>query len=104
MRLLEAATVRERVVRLRPGPGPPAADTLRLRVLIRRHDVDIVHAHHSHDHWLALVARPPRPGRGRPPVVRTFHNLRAVKRDPLAAGLSRRPRAAIAVSRQIEAR
>jgi len=89
---------------LRLSPGALAADTLRLRVLIRRHDVDIVHAHHSHDHWLALVARPPRPGRGRPPVVRTFHNLRAVKRDPLAAGLYRRTRAAIAVSRQIEAR
>ncbi len=81
-----------------------ARDVLRLRALIRREGVEIVHAHHSHDHWLALVARPQRPGRGRPPVVRTFHNLRAVRRDRLATGLYRRTRAAFAVSRQIEAR
>lgn len=89
---------------IRLSPGALAADTLRLRALIRREDVDLVHAHHSHDHWLALVARPRHPGRGRPPVVRTFHNLRAVKCNGLAAGLYRRTRAAFAVSRQIEAR
>jgi phosphatidylinositol alpha-1,6-mannosyltransferase len=36
--------------------------------------------------------------------VRTFHNLRAVKRDRLAATLYRRTAAAFAVSRQIESR
>jgi glycosyltransferase involved in cell wall biosynthesis len=81
-----------------------ARDTLHLRAVIRREGVEVVHAHHSHDHWLALVARPRRPGRGRPAVVRTFHNLRAVKGDRLAAGLYRCTRAALAVSRQIEAR
>ncbi len=86
------------------SPRALAGDTLRLRALIRREEVDVVHAHHSHDHWLALVARPQRAGRGRPPVVRTFHNLHAVKRDRLAAGLYRRTAAAFAVSRQIEAR
>ncbi len=89
---------------LRLSPGAVAGDTLKLRALIRREGVDLVHAHHSHDHWLALVARPPRGGRGRPPVVRTFHTLRAVKRDRLAAGLYRRTAAVFAVSRQIEAR
>ncbi len=94
----------EPVTRLGLSARTLAADTLRLRALIRREGVEIVHAHHSHDHWLALVARPRRPGRGRPPVVRTFHNLDAVRCDPLAAGLYRRTRAAFAVSRQIELR
>ena len=78
---------------LKLSPGALGADTLRVRALIRSQDVDVVHAHHSHDHWLALVARPPRPGRGRPPVVRTFHNLRAVKHDRLARSLYRWTRA-----------
>ncbi len=85
-------------------PRAVANDTLRLRALIRREAVDVVHAHHSHDHWLAFLARPPRPGGGRPALVRTFHNLRAVRRGRLAGGLYRRTPAAFAVSRQIEAR
>jgi len=88
----------------RPGPRTLARATLRLRAIIRDEGVDVVHTHHSHDHWLAVLARPRRAGGGRPPVVRTFHNLRAVKRDRLAASLYRRTGAAFAVSRQIEAR
>ena len=86
------------------SPGAAAGDTLRLRALLRREGVDLVHAHHSHDHWLALVARPARSGRGRPPILRTFHTLRAVKRGRLAAGLYRRTAGVFAVSRQIEVR
>jgi glycosyltransferase involved in cell wall biosynthesis len=86
------------------SPGAVARDALRLRAAIRSEAIDIVHAHHSHDHWLALITRPVLPGRWRPRVVRTFHNLRAVKRDWLTAGLYRRTAAAFAVSRQIEAR
>ena len=89
---------------LRLSPRGLAGDTLRLRGLIRREEVDVVHAHHSHDHWLALIARPVLANRRRPRVVRTFHNLRAVKRDRLAARLYRRTAAAFAVSRQIEER
>jgi len=88
----------------RPGPRTLARATLRLRAIIRDEGVDVVHTHHSHDHWLAVLARPRRAGGGRPPVVRTFHNLRAVKRDRLAASLYRRTGAAFAVSRQIETR
>src|SRR5204862_530877 len=72
--------------------------------LIRGEGIDIVHTHHSHDHWLGLITRPALPGRGRPSLVRTFHNLRAVKRDRLGARLYRRTAAVFAVSRQIEAR
>ena len=86
------------------GPRALARDVLRLRAIIRDEDVDVVHTHHSHDHWLAVLARPKRALGGRPPVVRTFHNLRSVKRDRLASSLYRRTTAAFAVSRQIESR
>lgn len=94
----------ELVEGLRLHPRALPRDTLRLRAVIRREGVDLVHAHHSHDHWLALVARPAGRGRGRAAVVRTFHTLRAVKRDRLAAGLYRRTAGVFAVSRQIETR
>jgi phosphatidylinositol alpha-1,6-mannosyltransferase len=87
----------------RAGPVALARDALRLRALVRTEGVDVVHVHHSHDHWLAALARPRRGGR-RAPVVRTFHSLRAVRRDRLAASLYRRTAAALVVSRQIEAR
>jgi len=88
----------------RLGPRALARDVLRLRALIRDEGVDVVHTHHSHDHWLAVLARPKRALGGRPPVVRTFHNLRSVKRDRLASTLYRRTGAVFAVSRQIESR
>ena len=88
----------------RAGPAALARDALRLRALVRAEAVDVIHAHHSHDHWLAILARPRRGAGGRPPVVRTFHNLRAVKRDQLSARLYRRTAAALVVSRQIEVR
>ncbi len=99
---------REAGLELLPGlaltPGAAARDTLRLRAAIRSEGIDIVHAHHSHDHWLGLIARPAVSGRGRPRLVRTFHNLRAVRRDRLGVRLYRRTAAVFAVSRQIEGR
>ena len=90
-------------LRARLAPLELVRDVTRLRRLVRDEAVDIIHAHHSHDHWLAvLVAR--LSGARRPSVVRTFHNLRAVKRGPAARALYRRTAAAFAVSRQIEAR
>src|SRR5947207_2842184 len=80
-----------------------ARDAVWLRRVAREQAVDVMHAHHSHDHWLALLARP-RSGGRRPPVARTFHALRAVKRDAVSRRLYRRTDAALAVSRQIEAR
>jgi glycosyltransferase involved in cell wall biosynthesis len=90
---------------LRPQGGPLALgrDLRRLRALVRHEEVDVVHAHHSHDHWLATLAGA-RPRGSGVPVVRTFHNLRAVKRGALARRLFRRTAAAFVVSRQIEAR
>jgi hypothetical protein len=78
----------------RAGPAALARDAFRLRRLVRAEGVDLVHVHHSHDHWLAALARPRRGGR-RAPVVRTFHSLRAVRCDRLAASLYRRAAAAL---------
>ena len=89
-------------LRARLAPLALARDVRRLRRLLREDAVDVVHTHHSHDHWLGLLAA--RTGGGRPPVVRTFHNLRAVKGDVVSRALYRRTAAAFAVSRQIEAR
>jgi len=92
-------------LRLEVGPSPIglARDIRRLRLTIREAAVDVVHAHHSHDHWLAMAATSLRRGR-RLPVARTFHNHRTVKRGWLSAWLYRRTAAVFAVSRQIEGR
>ena len=89
-------------LRARAAPLELAVDVLRLRRLVREKGVDLIHTHHSHDHWLAAVIA--RVSARRPPVVRTFHNVRAVKRGPGARVLYRRTAAAFAVSREIEAR
>ena len=51
-----------------------------------------------------MLTRPKRAQGGRTPVVRTFHNLRSVRRDRLGSTLYRRTAAVFAVSRMIEAR
>jgi glycosyltransferase involved in cell wall biosynthesis len=85
-------------------PRALARDVVRLRRIVRAEHVDVIHAHHSHDHWLALLARAS-VERGRVvPVVRTFHNLRSVRGGRLDRWLYRRTAALFAVSRQIEAR
>jgi glycosyltransferase involved in cell wall biosynthesis len=89
---------------LNPSFAPLAVvrDVQTLRALVRREAVDLIHCHHSHDHWLAMLIR----GARRPavPVVRTFHNFRSVKRDGAARRLYRRTATVFAVSHQIEAR
>jgi phosphatidylinositol alpha-1,6-mannosyltransferase len=90
-------------LRARLAPVQIVRDAARLRRAASEHAVDVLHAHHSHDHWLAALARPIRSGR-RTPVARTFHALRAVKRDAASRRLYARTGAALAVSRQIEAR
>lgn len=76
-------------------------DLGRLRGVVRE-GVEVIHCHHSHDHWLAMLVRGA--AGKRVPVVRTFHNFRAVRRDRLSAWLHRRTAAFFAVSRRIEAR
>jgi glycosyltransferase involved in cell wall biosynthesis len=73
-------------------------DLAALRRLIRDEEVDVLHVHHSHDHWLGAIARGPAA------LVRTFHNQRAVRRRWPSPWLYRRADAVIAVSRLIEER
>ena len=91
-------------LRARLAPLELARDALRLRVLVQSEGIDLVHAHHSHDHWLSLPIRPRRRDGQRAALVRTFHNVRSVKRAVMARPLYRRTAAVFAVSRQIEAR
>jgi len=89
-------------LRPRAWPSPIVRDFRRLRALLVHEGVDVVHVHHSHDHWLARLVTLglPRPV----PIVRTFHNLRAVNTSRAARWLYRGTATVFAVSRAIEAR
>ena len=78
-------------------------DVRRLSAVVGHEGVDVIHCHHSHDHWLSMLIRDARDER-LVPVVRTFHAFRAVKSGRLARWLHRRTAAVFAVSGQIEAR
>jgi glycosyltransferase involved in cell wall biosynthesis len=91
-------------LRARLAPIELARDAMRLRALVAAEAIDIIHAHHSHDHWLSLAIRARRPHGPPAALVRTFHNVRSVKRSVFAGALYRRTAAVFAVSRQIEAR
>lgn len=54
--------------------------------MLRRHGFDVVHAHLTHDHWLARFAT--RDSRAK--VVRTFHSQRVLRSDPLTRSLLKR--------------
>jgi glycosyltransferase involved in cell wall biosynthesis len=79
-------------------PVATAGDILRLRRLIRRDGVDIVHVHHSHDHWLGEISR------GSAALVRTFHNQGAVRGGWPDTALYRRADALVAMSGATEER
>ncbi len=80
------------------GPLSLLRDVVRLRRLVRSEGVDIVHVHHSHDHWLGQLSR------GGAALVRTFHNWRAVRTGWPSRILYAKADAVVAVSRQIEER
>ena len=83
---------------VRGNPVHAVGDLRRVRQAVRAEGVDVVHVHHSHDHWLGWL------GRGPAGLVRTFHNARAVRLTGLSPWLYRRTDALIAVSREIEER
>jgi glycosyltransferase involved in cell wall biosynthesis len=91
---------------LAPHLAPRAflRDVARLRRLVRDEGVQVIHVHHSHDHWLAMLVRTRLDGGHSVPVVRTFHNLRSVRSGRLERWLYGRTATVFAVSRQIEAR
>ncbi|HZS31957.1 MAG TPA: glycosyltransferase family 4 protein [Methylomirabilota bacterium] len=71
-----------------------------VRRVLRERRIDLVHAHQTHDHWIAALARGTQPAR----LVRSVHHRRAVHRDPGSAWLFGRTDAVIAVSDGIRAR
>jgi L-malate glycosyltransferase len=83
---------------VKSGPLAIVGDARRLRSLVARERVDVVHTHHSHDHWLGWW------GRGGAALLRTFHNERAVRTGWPDTMLYRRSDGLIAVSRHIEQR
>jgi glycosyltransferase involved in cell wall biosynthesis len=83
---------------VRGNPVHALGDLRRVRQVVRAESVDVVHVHHSHDHWLGWL------GRGRAGLVRTFHNARAVRLAWPSPWLYRHTDALIAVSREIEDR
>jgi len=85
---------------VRGNPLRALADLRRVRATVRAEGVDVIHTHHSHDHWLGWLAR----GGGPAALVRTFHNARAVRLGWPSTALYRRTDALIAVSREIEER
>lgn len=91
---------------LRPSGGvlTIARDVRALRRVIAREAVQIVHTHHSHDHWLAVLARARGADGPRVPVVRTVHAPRAVRLSGLGRRLLRGAPAVFAVSRRVQAR
>ncbi len=74
------------------------SDARRLRALVTREGLDVVHTHHSHDHWLGWW------GHGTAALIRTFHNERAVRPAWPDSALYRRTDAVVAVSCGIEER
>ncbi|MDO8475101.1 MAG: glycosyltransferase family 4 protein [Candidatus Rokubacteria bacterium] len=83
---------------VKSGPVAIVRDARRLRSLVTREGVDVVHVHHGHDHWLGWW------GHGTAALIRTFHNERSVRRAWPDSALYRRTDAVIAVSRRIEER
>lgn len=86
------------VLDARVSPLAVARDLAALRRIVRDEGVQVIHAHHSHDHWLAALAG------GDARLVRTFHNATTVKGGRAARWLHRRTAAALAVSATVEAR
>jgi glycosyltransferase involved in cell wall biosynthesis len=81
-------------------PSWLAAQISTLRRVIQTREIDVVHAHQTHDHWLAALGR-----RGTAAaLVRTVHHRRAVHAGPAARWLLRRTDALVAVSEGIAAR
>lgn len=81
-------------------PWRLGAQIVGLRRVLRERAIDVVHAHQTHDHWLAALGRAGTSAR----LVRTVHHRRAAHAGPAARWLFGRTDALIAVSEGIAAR
>lgn len=71
----------------RVNPLATLADVRRLRRFMEHNDVDIVHCHQLHEHWLAALALRNWKGPKRPLLVRTVHRYEEMRTDPWHAWL-----------------
>ena len=81
-------------------PSWLAAQIGTIRRVVQEREIDVVHAHQTHDHWLAALGRRGTAAR----LVRTVHHRRAAHAGPAARWLLKRTDALIAVSEGIAAR
>ncbi len=81
------------------GPGGLLRDAPALRATLARESFDVVHAHLTHDHALAVLAA--RGSGARAKVVRTLHHLRHVRGSPATRALFARTRAFAFGNREI---
>ncbi len=65
----------------------------RIRRLVEREQIDVIHAHLTHDHWLARIA-----SGERTIVARTWHSRRVLRTDPLSRSLLGATQAAFVVN------
>jgi len=79
-------------------PAAIVRDVSRLRRLVNAEGIEVVHTHHSHDHWLGWLCR------GRAALVRTFHNRRSANGHWPSTALYGLSDALLCVSDQIAAR
>lgn len=82
-------------------PFDYVTEARRLAATLARERFDLVHAHASHDHWVAAwaVSRADRPI----PLVRTLHSLRHARKNVATAALFERTRAFAFANREIAA-
>lgn len=75
-----------------------ARTALRIRRLVARLGIDLLHAHLTHDHMIAIAASTGTPAR----IVRTFHSRRTLRDDPFSRALLRRTGALAFINRDYE--
>jgi glycosyltransferase involved in cell wall biosynthesis len=73
---------RELEIPRRYNPLRLRADIHALRRFIEQHQINVVHSHLLHDHWLSALALRGK-GANRPALIRTVHRYEKMRRDPV---------------------
>lgn len=66
----------------RINPLATLADVRRIRQFLQANNIEVVHTHQLHEHWLAALALRGWQGPNRPLLVRTVHRYETMRRDP----------------------
>jgi glycosyltransferase involved in cell wall biosynthesis len=98
-RLLPLGWVRPLITHPR-SPGNILRDARRLRETVLREKFDILHAHTTHDHALAVIAARGTPAR----LARSIHHRRHTGRGPVSSALFRRTQGVAFANRELALR